>query len=405
MNLKLAHVLGNSAFGGDTVYVYSLLEMAAEHGIEADLIAGDPEVLEQARLRGLSCVPFREIIRPIRPWRDLFAVRRLSRLLRQRGYDLVHTHTSKGGAVGRIAARRARVPVIVHTVQGYAFHEFSGALTTAVYARVERWLARYCDRIISVNAYDREMSLRRKIVRNSRKIVTVYNGVSLERLEEGEKPDRAAMLKEVGIADDAAVIVNLARLAPQKAQRYLLEAMPETIARASREVHLLLVGNGEDEAMLRRLTRSLKVDDRVHFLGFRRDGTRWFKVADVSVLSSLWEGHSVTILEAMALGTPVIATDIKGNRETIDHERTGLLVRPQDAGALAEAMIRYVNDPALARRHARAAREKCHNLYTEKHVQDHTWALYRTLLEEKGLGSQLSSAAQERERGREHDHA
>lgn len=389
VSLRLAHVLGNSAFGGDTVYVYSLLEMAAQHGIEAELIAGDPEVLDQARERGLHCVPFTDIIRPIRPWKDVVAVTRLSRLMRDRGYAIVHTHTSKGGAVGRMAARRAKVPIIVHTVQGFAFHEFSGALATMVYSKVERAMARSCDRIIAVNTYDREWAIRLGIVSSPEQIVTVYNGISTERLAAVGSPDRAALLKEVGVEGEVSVLVNLARLAPQKAQCYLLEAMPTVVSRVKRPVHLFLVGNGEDEDTLRALTRRLGLDDNIHFLGFRRDGLAWLKVADISILSSLWEGHSVTILEAMGLGTPVIATDIKGNRETIDHDRNGLLVRPKDPLSLAEAIVRYLNDPESARRHAQAARTDFFEKYTERHVQENTWSVYRELLEEKELLDRL----------------
>jgi glycosyltransferase involved in cell wall biosynthesis len=250
-------------------------------------------------------------------------------------------------------------------------------------------MARYCDRIISVNTYDREWAIRLGIVSSPEQIVTVYNGISTERLAAVGSPDRAALLKEAGVEGEVSVLVNLARLAPQKAQRYLLEAMPTVVSRVKRPVHLFLVGNGEDEDTLRALTRRLGLDDNVHFLGFRRDGLAWLKVADMSILSSLWEGHSVTILEAMGLGTPVIATDIKGNRETIDHDRNGLLVKPKDPLSLAEAIVRYLNDPESARRHAQAARADFFEKYTERHVQENTWSVYRELLEEKELLDRL----------------
>ncbi len=395
MSLKLAHILGNSAFGGDTVYIYSLMEMAVKKGIETELVAGDEEVLAQARDRGLNVVPFREIIRPISPWRDVMAVRKLADLLKCRQYDFVHTHTSKGGAVGRLAARKAGTSVVVHTVQGYSFHEFSGSVSTTAYSRIEKYLARSCDRIISVNEHDREMSLRLGIVSDPKKIVTVYNGVALKRLEEGGQADRSQMLREIGIDQDAVIMVNLARLAPQKAQRFLLDAMPIVLSNTSRDVHLVLVGNGEDEAALKRQAIDLSIEKNVHFLGFRRDGLQWFKIADFSVLSSLWEGHSVTILEAMGVGTPVIATDIKGNRETIDHDVNGLLVTPKDSQSLAEAMLRYVRNPELAKTHAVAAKQKFLNRYMEEHVQENTWAVYRELLKEKRLLSKVCGPTSE----------
>jgi glycosyltransferase involved in cell wall biosynthesis len=382
--LRALQVIGASKFGGDSIVVCDWLAMLEERGIEATLLATDPPVVRYARSRGLRVWPFEGIERAVRPAHDLLAVARLAAGIEGR-FDIVHTNTTKGGAVGRTAAWLARIPLVMHTVHGFAFHEFSGRLETAVYGTVERVLGTMSDRVIFVNTFDRQRAIDMHIVPR-RKALTVYNGVSEDHVAPGLKATREELLAELELPPDAALIVFVGRLAEQKGLRYLFEAigllsrrLPET------DLYLAVVGDGEQRGECGEWVREFGVADRVRFLGFRTDAIRWTGGGDVFVLSSLWEGHSITLLEAMACGKPIVATDIKGNRETITDGTDGLLVRAADAGALAQGLERVLADTALARRLGSGARQTFLKRFTARRMLEATWEVYEDALPQKGL--------------------
>ncbi len=381
--IRILHVIGSSRFGGATGVVFSLANMAREHGLAVDILTSNPDTLEHCRRRGLGVLPFAGIPRAIRPHKDFLDAVRLTRLLRDR-YELVHTHTTKGGAVGRLAAHWAKVPAVVHTVHGFAFHEFSSRLATWLGAAVERRLARWCDRIIFVNHFDCQRAEELGIGRPEQRI-TIYNGISESVLARGRNVSRRELLTELHLPDEALLCVFVGRLAPQKGLTYLLEAMATVQSHLDRPMHLALVGRGESQEQLTRQAASLGLADRVHFLGFRDDGIRWTGGADVFVLPSLWEGHSISLLEAMGLARPIVASDIKGNRESITHGRDGLLTPPRDPQALAQAIVQLGKDPALARSLGTAAKAAFDARFTEERMKRQTWELYRDLLVAKGL--------------------
>ncbi|MHC4717304.1 MAG: glycosyltransferase, partial [Planctomycetota bacterium] len=217
--LRALHVIGDSEFGGGDIVVCSLLKLLQEHDIDVTLLATDPSAIEYAEGQGIKVWPFRGICRQIRPVRDLWAAARLAKAIRGR-YDIVHTHTTKGGAIGRTAAWLARVPARLHHVHGFSFHEFTGKWTTRLMASAERKLGRMCDRLIFVNSFDREKAIEMGII-PAAKAVTVYNGLPEERLAPGRGVRREELLAELSLPDDAILSVNVGRLAPQKGLVYL----------------------------------------------------------------------------------------------------------------------------------------------------------------------------------------
>src|SRR5262245_3326670 len=152
---RILHIVGDSRFGGAAYIIAGLAKMAQAEGWAVDALATDPVFQKFARQHGMGIVDIDVIRRPIRPLWDLAGLVRLARFLRRNRYRIVHTHTSKGGFIGRLAARLAGVPVIVHTVHGYAFHEASPALALMFYAAMEKIAARWCDRMISVSEFHR----------------------------------------------------------------------------------------------------------------------------------------------------------------------------------------------------------------------------------------------------------
>jgi glycosyltransferase involved in cell wall biosynthesis len=213
-----------------------------------------------------------------------------------------------------------------------------------------------------------------------------YNGVSKRRLESGRGTRHDELLDELGIPKDSFLCVFAGRLAPQKGLKYLVEAVGIVKSKMpDRQIHLAVIGEGELEQSLRSQVRELNISDRVHLLGFQSDCLRWTGGCDLFVLSSLWEGHSITLLEAMGLGRPIVVTDIKGNRETITHNKDGLHVPPADSEALALAMMDIASHPERATQMGQAAAETFERNFTEEVMKEKSWKVYQEVLSAKGL--------------------
>jgi len=382
--IRVLHVVGSSKFGGATKVIFSLIAMARQHGLEAEILTDDPLTIEACQERGIGVFRFRGIDRPIRPHKDLWATVRLARRLRGR-YEVVHTHTSKAGAIGRVAAWIAGVPAILYANHGWYFHELSGRLSTLLLSSAERILALMGDRIICVNEWDRQKTIDMRIA-PPHKVATVYNGIPEDQLRPGRNTTREELLAELNLPLGSCLCVHVGRLAEQKGLPYLFEAFAIACRNLpEKDLHLAMVGDGELQADGERWVEQHGVADRVHFLGFRSDAIRWTGGADLTVNSSLWEGHSISLLEYMGCGKPIVATNIRGNRESITHEHDGILVPPADAKGLAEGMTRLISDPDLARRLAGEARRTFERRFTLDRMLENTWTVYEGLLKEKGL--------------------
>lgn len=383
MTCRVLHIIGDSKFGGGSVIVLRLAEAAMEAGLKVDVLTTDSTFQKVLREHGIGMVPLDCIWREIRPIRDLYGLWRLYHFLRCSEYEIVHTHTSKAGFVGRAAAWWARVPVVIHTVHGFAFHEESSPCAVKVYSTLEHLAARWCLRIISVSEYHRNWALKLGIG-DAQKVIAIPNGISPERV----KPTRSRNIvrAELGINEDEVVLISVGRLAPQKGLEYLLQAVPLMCAQGYSHFRVVLVGDGPMRADLEALARKLGIKNHIMFLEFRRDIGDLLGASDIVVMPSLWEGLSIALLEAMAAGKPIVTTTIGSNLEVTDHGRVALLVPPKDPEAIAQAVVQLMRDPDKALSLARAARERFLSHYTEERMLAEYINLYLSLIKERGLG-------------------
>jgi glycosyltransferase involved in cell wall biosynthesis len=319
------------------------------------------------------------MVREIKPVIDARSLIGLARWMRQNRFDVVHTHGSKAGFVGRLAAKIVRVPVIVHTAHGWAFNPFQARRTFVFYLTLERLAARWCDAIICVSGEQAAWTRQLHVGRPSQ-VHTILYGIPV-------KPRRghdatASPRTELGARLDTSLILSVARLMPQKNHADLLRAM-SLLREDVPSAKLLLAGDGALRERLETLAQSLGLDSSVQFLGFRTDVDHLLDACDVFVLSSLWEGMPLALLEAMAAEKAVIATDIMGTREAIRHGETGVLVPPRDPHALAAAIEELVKNREKASAMARRAREEIENRFSlERHFQE-LQGLYEGLLNRK----------------------
>lgn len=372
---RLLHILGDSKFGGDSVLVIAMGRAAVERGYEVDVLATHSVVQDEIRQAGLGLVDLDVVRRDIRPLWDGRGMLQLHRYLKDVPYSIVHTHGSKPGLVARFAARRAGVRGVIHTAHGFAFHEESGRAPTVFYSGIERVAARWCDRIVTVSEYHRRWALRLGIGKPDQ-VVAIPNGLPPERVHCSRT--REAIRAELGVSDSF-VVLSTGRLSEQKGIEYLIRAVP-LVPDGDGALAVLLAGDGPLGPDLESLTSELGLDDRVRFLGFRRDIGDLLAAADLVVFPSLWEGLSVSLLEAMAAARPIITTRIGSNVEVTRDGEGACLIPSKDPASLADAIRTLTDDDALRDRLSRRAYDIWREHYTVEPMLEAYLSEYQALL-------------------------
>ena len=372
---KILHIKGSGGFGGDCVLIVELGRAAQERGFDVDVLAADPRFQELVLKEGLGLVDLDVIRRPIRPLWDLRGLERLTAFLSKTPYSIVHTHTSKPGIVGTLAARRAGIPAVIHTVHLFPFHEETGRFATAAYVAVQRLASRWCDRVVTVSDFQREWALSRGIGRPEQ-LVSIPNGVPEKRALPARS--RELVRAELGIGD-AFMVVSTGRLAEQKGLEYLIRAATRFRSEMP-AVKIVLAGDGPLETKLSKLVFGLGLEKTVLLLGFRTDVGDLLAACDLVVLPSLWEGLSISLLEAMAAGRPVVTTTLGSNREVTNGGETAVLVPPKDPASLADAIRALASDPGRLEELGRRGQEVQRERYTIRRMIDAYSAEYDRLL-------------------------
>ncbi|MFI5072863.1 MAG: glycosyltransferase family 4 protein [Terriglobales bacterium] len=309
------------------------------------------------------------------PW-QLNSVRRFVTYLRAEQIDVVHAHMIRAAAIAVPLARLAGVPVVLHTCHGR--EAWRQAWLSRRYW-LDRRITAWSDATVAVSESTRDFLLKEKRLA-PQKVVVVRNGRQLNGFR-SDLARRQRLRRELGIGPNDPVVGVFGRLEEQKGHRYLLDALPAVLARVP-TVKVLFVGEGSLRNELEAKVRSLELDSSVHFLGYRRDWMNWMDLTDVVALPSLYEGMPLVPIEAAAMGKPVLATAVDGTCEVVLHGQTGVLVPPAQSGALAEALVSLLQDPAQQRALGEAGRRRADEVFSlEQQIRD-TASLYQRLLED-----------------------
>ncbi|RYD02072.1 hypothetical protein N752_26850 [Desulforamulus aquiferis] len=272
------------------------------------------------------------LVGELSPAKDYAATSILIRHLHNTRTSIMHAHSSKGALVGRVAAAIARTPVVIFTAHNSIFYEEWPEWKKRLFASVERFLARFTDRIITVSDALKQELIEREGLQGKH-ITTIYNGIDVSRFE--TKNDLMTIRKSMDIPELGPVIGTIARLASQKGLSYFLKAASLL---KDYQVNFLIVGDGPLMEALQKEAVDLGIQNRVTFAGRREDIPEIMSIIDIFVLPSITEGLPLTILEAMAAGKPVVATQVGGIPEAIVQGKTGLMVPPKDPEALAVSL-------------------------------------------------------------------
>lgn len=348
--------------------------------------AEGPEVpvIEAAGIRHRA-VP---LTRKVSPITDLRALWQLVRLLRQERPTIVHGHTPKAELLGQLAARLARVPVVVDTFRGIYYRPDMHSLWRRLFILMARVAASCADGVLSQSREAMEMAIREGIC-PPEKIKPLGNGIDIERFDRRRLSSNrlAALRRELGLTTSEVVVGFVGRLVREKGILELMEAA-KIVRREVSVVRFLLIGP-LDEAKADALTPAIATEhglaDVCVFTGQRNDIPELLALMDVFVLPSHRESFPRSPLEASAMGVPCVVTDIPGCREAVEHERNGLLVPPGDVQALVAALLRLLTDPDLARRLGKIGRRIAEERFDERLVFAKVKAEYERLLRAKGL--------------------
>jgi len=375
---RVLHIITRMDVGGSSDDTLILVTRMPRREFESALISGptlDP-VPGLAERLSEAAVPWSQVPhlqRPVSVPRDLMALRDLRQRIRALGPDIVHTHSSKAGFVGRMAARMAGVPRIFYTPHGHVFHSYYGPPLTRMFIALERFAARFTERIVVLTDAEAEQHLAVGVGRPGQ-FVKIPSGVDLAAVR-AEAAGGARVRRELGLSGETPVIGAVARLVAVKGLCYLVEAMPAILGLCP-DAHLVLAGDGDQRPTLERLARELGVADRVHLLGFRRDAAAVTAALNVFVLPSLNEGQGRVLVTAMALGVPIVATQVGGVPEVVEDGCQGLLVPAADPRALGQAVAAVLTRPECAAALGAAGRSRAPLFSSEVMVARHA-ELYR----------------------------
>ena len=286
--------------------------------------------------------------------------------------DVVHTHGKGPGLYGRVAAGWTHVPA-VHTFHGIHYSGYSW-LAQQLYFAVERQLSRLSHTIINVSASQEAEGLRLRLFRPEQSVVVV-NGVDFEEIDRAILQS-AIPRESLGLTPDDFVIGSISRFDPIKRVELLLEVVQRLRGQVPR-VALVLVGGGGEEARIRRLVAEMSLRERVIFTGFLANPERVYPAFDLYVAASLKEGLPLSLVEAMGAGLPIVATDVPGHRDVVVHGETGLLVRPGDAAAMAEAIVSLVSSPMRRKAMGEAGRHRANRAFAIRRMVEAAAQVYR----------------------------
>jgi len=388
VKIKVVHVITRMILGG--AQENTLLTCRGLHenpDYDVTLVTGpalgpEGELLSEAERLGLRVVVVPEMRRAIHPWRDCVSVRKLRRILRDIRPQVVHTHSSKAGILGRYAAHAERVPVVVHTIHGLPFHPYEKGWRNKLYVWLERRAAKWSHRIVCVADAMADQAVAAGVADRS-KFVTIYSGMEAEAFLDCEW-QRRAMRHRLGIRDDEFVVGKIARLFELKGYEYVIEAA-KRIRDAHPNVRFLFVGDGILRGTLEAQARKLGVRDWIIFAGLvpASQVPAYVSAMDALVHASLREGLARVLPQALLAGKPVVSFDVDGAREVVVHGETGYLVPPKSVEGLVVSLCEIIEDPERAAAMGAEGRALCRERFRWQTMVAELDALYRELLSDQ----------------------
>ena len=375
--IKILHVITHLPIGGaqdNTLYTIELLD---KEKYDISLCCNlDGELVERAKkVEGIKLFNIPFLCREVSPYNDIRALILLNKLFKKEGYTIIHTHSSKAGLLARLAAMLNKTPIVIHTIHGFAFNDFMNVFKKNFFIYVEKILAKWTDVLITVSNLNKKKIIDLNIAHEN-KIKNIYSGIDLN-LFTNKRNDE--FRNELNLKNDHILLGSVGRLSGQKDPITMIEAFG-IISKQFPKSHLALVGDGELKGEILKKIHNLKLNGRVHLTGNKNNPWQIYHSFDLFIMSSVYEGLGRSITEALCCGVPVVCTSVEGVPEIVRDNKTGILVPPKNASALADGVIRSLNNLEDAKKMANQGRKFVNENFDVNKMVDDIDTLYNTLL-------------------------
>ena len=385
--IKVAHIIARMITGGADENTLFTMKGLDKNKYEIDLITGeefDESILNKVKNNHFDIIQVKGLKWKLNFLHDPIVLIKLIKLMRKNRYDIVHTHTTKAGILGRISAQLSGVPVIVHGLHGSTFQAFNSGLLNWLLFLFERLTGRFTDAYISVSKVLSKTYIEKGIGKKDNHY-TVYSGMELSKFyHTRDKINYKEKYEELGINAGDFLIGNVARLETRKGHQFLLDAFKNVVEQQKDgHVKLLIIGEGNKREYLENYAKELNLGDKVIFTGYREDVEELMALMDIFVLTSLREGLPRVLVQAAAVGMPSVAFNVDGVPEIIKDNYNGFLIKVKDVEQLGNRIVKYMNNKELVLLHGRNGREFIENKWSVKGMVDRIDKIYQKLITEK----------------------
>lgn len=385
--IRLLRLIARLNVGGPAIHTTLLTHYMKERGYDTRLVAGVEErregnMLYLAKEKGVEPIILPELGREIRPRRDWIAYKKICRIIEEFRPHILHTHTAKAGALGRLAAGKYGIPVVVHTFHGHVLKGEFGPIKSEIFRRIERYLAKWTDKLIFISETGRDELVAMRVA-PPEKFAVVYVGLELEKFRDAKK-SRGRIRAELGLAEEDFLVGMVARLASIKNHHEFLEAARRILPEYPK-IHFALIGDGPARDTIVAKAAEMGIGPRLHFLGMREDMVQVHADLDLCVLTSKNEGLPVAFLEALSSGTPILGSDVGATREL---RKPGFPVGLYALGNVDELVVGIIDAYEGREQYSTSGRESKDEIirrFSIHRLVDDLDRLYRALLAEKGV--------------------
>lgn len=356
--IKVVRIINRFNIGGPTFNATFLTKFLGEE-FETILIGGVPDEGEKDSLHilkeyGVEPLIIPELQRNPNIKSDRAAYRKLKQIIEEVKPDIVHTHASKAGFLGRLAAFSCKVPVVVHTFHGHVFHSYFSKSKTRVFKNIERYLARKSTGIIAISDLQKkELTIEHKICK-PKKVEVIPLGFDLEKFTKNKDDNRAETRKTYNLADDEVAIAIIGRLAPVKDHSYFLDVVEQLLPTIDQKVKFFIVGDGSEKDEIARRVEGINKEhgEVVIMTSWILDIAAFNHGMDIICLTSKNEGTPVSVIEAQASGLPVISTDVGGVRDILEDNEAGFVIKRENIETYVEKLRLLVGNQKIRNKFA-----------------------------------------------------
>lgn len=386
--MRVLHIITRMIVGGaQENTLYNCKDLVRNFGDTVCLLTGpslgaEGDLLAHAAPEGVEVSVEPALIRSIRPLTDWQAYLRIKKFIKDWKPDVVHTHSAKGGLIGRFAATHCRVPCVIHTVHGAPFHSYQNALSRNFFIACERLAARNCHHLISVADAMTDLMVDANVAERS-KFTTIYSGMEVDPFLQSDNY-RQVMREKLGFGDHDIVFGKIARLFHLKGHEYLVTAARRLVA-VHPNAKFLLVGDGILQESLQQQIATAGLQDHFVFAGLVPpvEIPRYLGAMDVLVHTSLREGLARALPQGLIAGKPTISFDVDGAREVVINGETGCLVPPLDTENLADAMIKLASSAELRSQLGAEGRRRFVEQFRHEHMSKRIREVYKAVLDRR----------------------